>query len=91
MKKNLMKTYGLTSSQRVLLALVEKGCMREEAYKWVQQAAFKAWEEGQDFREVIQENPKVIEYIKPEEIQNLFDWNYHLKHIDDVFKRLGLI
>ncbi len=91
MKKNLLETYGLTSSQRVLLALVEKGCMREEAYKWVQQAAFKAWEEGSDFREVIQENPSVMHYLKPEEISALFDWSYHLKHIDDVFRRLGLL
>lgn len=91
MKKNLLQTYGLTSSQRVLLALVEKGCMREEAYKWVQQAAFTAWEESRDFREVIQENPQVKEYLKPEEIQVLFDWNYHLKHIDEVFRRLGLL
>lgn len=91
MEKNLLKTYGLTSSQRVLLALVEKGCMREEAYKWVQQAAFKAWEEDRDFREVIQENDQVREYLRTEEIENLFDWNYHLKHIDDVFRRMELI
>lgn len=91
MHKNLLKTYGLTSSQRVLLALVEKGCMREEAYRWVQQGAFKAWEEGRDFREVIQENEHVMEYLKQEEINALFDWNYHLKHIDDVFRRLGLL
>ena len=91
MQKNLLKTYGLTSSQRVLLALVEKGCMREEAYKWVQQAAFKAWEEGRDFREVIQENQSVMNYLKQEEISVLFDWSYHLKHIDDVFQRLGLL
>ena len=91
MQKNLIKTYGLTSSQRVLLALVEKGCMREEAYKWVQQAAFKAWEEGRDFREVIQENQSVMNYLKQEEISVLFDWSYHLKHIDDVFRRLGLL
>lgn len=91
MQKNLLRTYGLTSSQRILLVLVEKGCMREEAYKWVQQAAFKAWEEGRDFREVIQENQRVMEYLKQEEINALFDWNYHLKHIDDVFQRLGLL
>jgi adenylosuccinate lyase len=91
MKRNLLKTYGLTSSQRVLLALVEKGCMREEAYKWVQQAAFKAWEDGRDFREVIKENSFVMEYMKNEEIDALFNWSYHLKHIDDVFRRLGLL
>jgi adenylosuccinate lyase len=91
MQKNLLKTYGLTSSQRVLLALVDKGCMREEAYKWVQQAAFKAWEEDRDFRVVIQENQQVMNYLKQEEIDSLFDWNYHLKHVDDVFRRVGLL
>jgi len=91
MKKNLQKTYGLTSSQRVLLALVEKGCMREEAYKWVQKAAFTAWEEGRDFIEVIQENPKVSQLLSSEEIDSLFDWNYHLKNIDYIFRRIGLL
>lgn len=91
MRENLLKTYGLTSSQRVLLALVDKGCMREEAYRWVQQAAFTAWEAGRDFREVIQENSQVIEILSTEEINSLFDWSYHFKHIDDIFKRLDLI
>lgn len=91
MKKNLQKTYGLTSSQRVLLALVEKGCMREEAYKWVQKAAFTAWEDGRDFIEVIQENPKVSQLLSSEEIDSLFDWNYHLKNIDYIFRRIGLL
>lgn len=90
MRDNLLKTYGLTSSQRVLLALVEKGCMREDAYKWVQEAAFKAWEAGRDFREVIQENPQVREKLTSEDIDTLFGWNYHLKYIDDIFQRIGL-
>jgi adenylosuccinate lyase len=53
LKRNLQKTFGLTSSQRVLLALVEHGCMREEAYTWVQQDAFQAWDKGIDFIEVV--------------------------------------
>ncbi|HHY28657.1 MAG TPA: adenylosuccinate lyase [Desulfitobacterium dehalogenans] len=91
MMDNLLKTYGLTSSQRVLLALVDKGCMREEAYQWVQQAAFAAWDAGRDFREVIQKNTQVMEILTREEISALFDWSYHLKYIDDIFKRLGLL
>lgn len=91
MKRNLLRTYGFTSSQRVLLTLVEKGCMREEAYRWVQQAAFKAWEEGKELREVLKEIPEVMQYLNPEDLETLFDWSYHLKHIDDVFRRLGLI
>ncbi|HVJ49141.1 adenylosuccinate lyase [Desulfitobacterium sp.] len=91
MKSNLLKTYGFTSSQRVLLALVDKGCMREDAYSWVQQAAFKAWEEGKELRHVLLEIPEVMNYLTPEDLETLSDWSYHLKHTDDVFKRLGLI
>ena len=90
MKRNLQKTYGLTSSQRVLLALVEHGCMREEAYAWVQQDAFQAWDQGLDFIEVVSADTRVINYLTKEEIQGLFDLKYHLGHVDDIFRRLGL-
>lgn len=90
MKKNLQKTYGLTSSQRVLLALVEHGCMREEAYAWVQQDAFQAWDQGKDFIEVVSGDERITHYLLPEELQGLFDLSYHLRHIDEIFQRLGL-
>jgi len=90
MKRNLQKTFGLTSSQRVLLALVEHGCMREEAYAWVQQDAFEAWDHGKDFIEVVLGDSRVAKYLTKEEIMSLFDINYHLQHIDDIYKRLGL-
>jgi len=90
MQRNLQKTFGLTSSQRVLLALVEKGCMREDGYAWVQQAAFKAWEEGEDFIEVVLADQRIMNYLSKVEIEALFDWSYHLKNIDFIFTRLGL-
>ena len=90
MKRNLQKTFGLTSSQRVLLALVEHGCMREEAYAWVQQDAFQAWDNGHDFIEVVSADARVLKYLTKEEIQGLFDLKYHLQHVDDIFRRLGL-
>lgn len=90
MKRNLQKTFGLTSSQRVLLALVEHGCMREEAYAWVQQDAFHAWDHGIDFIEVVSADVRVVNYLTKEEIQGLFDLKYHLGHVDDIFRRLGL-
>ena len=90
MKRNLQRTYGLTSSQRVLLALVEHGCMREDAYAWVQQDAFQAWENGLDFIEVVSADNRVVNYLSKEEIQGLFDLKYHLGHVDDIFRRLGL-
>jgi adenylosuccinate lyase len=90
MKRNLQKTYGLTSSQRVLLALVEHGCMREEAYAWVQQNAFQAWDQGKDFIEVVSKDERISKYLTQEEIKGLFDLSYHLQHVDDIFKRMGL-
>lgn len=90
MKRNLQRTFGLTSSQRVLLALVEHGCMREEAYAWVQQDAFQAWDQGLDFIEVVAGDARITKYLTKEEIQSLFDLKYHLGHVDDIFKRLGL-
>jgi len=90
MKRNLQRTFGLTSSQRVLLALVEHGCMREEAYSWVQQDAFQAWDHGLDFIEVVSADARVLNYLSKEEIQGLFDIKYHLGHVDDIYQRLGL-
>ncbi len=90
MEKNLRRTYGLTSSQRVLLALVDKGMSRQEAYQLVQANAFAAWEQNRDFCEVIQKSPQIANLLNSEEINNLFDYQYHLKHIDDIFSRLGL-
>ncbi|WP_088227217.1 adenylosuccinate lyase [Desulfosporosinus sp. FKB] len=90
MKRNLQKTYGLTSSQRVLLALVEHGCMREEAYAWVQQDAFQAWDQGKDFIEVVSQDTRIGNYLTEKDLHSLFDLSYHLQHVDDIFKRLGL-
>lgn len=90
MQRNLQKTFGLTSSQRVLLALVEKGCMREEAYAWVQQDAFQAWEEELDFIDVVSGDERILRFLPQEEIKGLFDVSYHLKHVDEIFTRLGL-
>jgi adenylosuccinate lyase len=90
MEKNLRKTYGITNSQRVLLALVDKGMSRQDAYKIVQTNAFAAWDQGLDFCEVIQKSPEISGLLSIDEINNLFDYQYHLKHIDDIFTRLGL-
>lgn len=90
MQGNLQKTFGLTSSQRILLALVERGCMREEGYAWVQQDAFNSWEQGKDFIDVLSADERILRYLSAEEIANLFDWSYHLRHIDYIFTRMGL-
>lgn len=90
MKRNMDRTYGLIYSQRVLLKLIDKGMAREEAYDTVQPKAMQAWEEGVQFRTLVEAEPKITEKLTPEEISECFDYSYHLSHVDTIFDRLGL-
>ena len=90
MKRNLELTRGLAFSQRVLTSLVESGTGREEAYKIVQRNAMKAWEEDLDFRQLLRDDPEVSGIMSLEELESLFDYQFYVRHVDDVFKRLNL-
>ncbi|MBM7650169.1 adenylosuccinate lyase [Bacillus ectoiniformans] len=90
MKRNMDATLGLIYSQRVLLALIDKGMAREEAYDTVQPKAMEAWEKGIHFRELVEAEEKITAKLTKEEIADCFDYNYHLKHVDTIFTRLGL-
>ncbi len=91
MKKNLERTRGLIFSQRVLLSLVEeKGLLREQAYEIVQRNAMRSWRTGEDFRLLLKNDPEVRALLSPEEIDRLFDFEYHLKHVDLIYSRFGL-
>jgi adenylosuccinate lyase len=90
MKRNMERSFGLTFSQRVLTALIDKGLSREAAYDAVQPCAMRAWEEGRQFIDVLRESPVVREHLTDEELQACFDPNWHLKHVDTIFQRLGL-
>ncbi|OEF99480.1 adenylosuccinate lyase [Vulcanibacillus modesticaldus] len=90
MKKNMEKTYGLIYSQRVLLALIDKGMTREEAYDLVQKKAMQAWNEQRSFKELISQEEKIVKVLSSEEIDECFDYRYHLKNVDYIFERLGL-
>lgn len=90
MLDNLNKTGGLIFSQRVLLALVDKGLLRETAYAMVQKHALQAWNEGADFKKLLLEDKEIGRYLSPEEIESLFDLDYHTRNIDYLFKRTGL-
>ncbi|WP_053361438.1 adenylosuccinate lyase [Bacillus sp. FJAT-27251] len=90
MKRNMDRTLGLIYSQRVLLALIEKGMSREEAYDTVQPKAMEAWEKQVPFRGLIEEEEKISALLSPDEIEDCFDYNYHIKHVDAIFERLGL-
>lgn len=90
MKNNMDRTLGLIYSQRVLLALIDKGMAREAAYDVVQPKAMEAWETKQPFRQLVEGEPKITALLSPEEIADCFDYNYHLKNVDLIFERLGL-
>ncbi|WP_338752947.1 adenylosuccinate lyase [Bacillus sp. FJAT-52991] len=90
MKRNMDRTLGLIYSQRVLLALIDKGMVREEAYDTVQPKAMEAWEMQVPFRSLVEADEKIASKLSQEEIADCFDYNYHLKHVDTIFTRLGL-
>ncbi|MBC1807894.1 adenylosuccinate lyase [Listeria sp. FSL L7-0993] len=90
MKRNMDRTLGLIYSQRVLLALIDKGLAREAAYDVVQPRAMEAWEKQVPFRELVEQDTTITENLSAEEIADCFDYNYHLKNVDLIFDRLGL-
>lgn len=90
MKTNMEKTLGLVFSQRILLALVDKGVSREEAYELVQRNALNSWENRIDFEYLILADKDICQYLPPEEVMELFDYDYHLKNINYIFTRAGL-
>lgn len=90
MLKNMDKTYGLIYSQRLLLKLIdEAGLSREEAYDMVQKLTTKSWNEGVSFRKLV-ENSKIMNYLSEDDVADAFDYHYHLRHVDDIFKKVGL-
>ncbi|MCX8724914.1 adenylosuccinate lyase [Lactobacillus sp. B4007] len=90
MLKNMDKTYGLIYSQRLLLKLIdEAGLSREDAYDMVQKLTTKSWNEGISFRKLV-ENSKIMNYLSVDDVADAFDYHYHLRHVDDIFKNVGL-
>lgn len=90
MKRNMDRTLGLIYSQRVLLALIDKGLSREDAYDTVQPKAMESWEKQVHFRTLLEANGKITELLSPAELDDCFDYHYHIKHVDMIFGKLGL-
>lgn len=88
MKKNMAKSYGLYNSQRVMLALIEKGLSREDAYSIVQRNAMKSWGKGLEFKKLLLKDKEVRRCLTTKEIENIFDLKYYLKNIDYILKRV---
>jgi len=91
MRRNIELSQGLVFSQRVLIALLNKGLAREEAYRMVQGNAMKAWEKKKDFLSLLEADKRITAHLSKRELNSLFDYGYYLKHVDEVFERLGLI
>lgn len=90
MFRNLEGTGGAIFSQRAMLALVEAGMDRQDAYRIIQRNAMRAWDHGGHLRDYLKEEPEVTNRLSAEQIDELFDYEYHLRHIDVAFERLGL-
>ena len=88
MGKNLKKTYGLYNSQRVMLKLTEKNISREKAYRIVQKIALKSWKKELSFKELLKRDKDIRSLITIDEINDLFNLNYFLKNVDEIFKRV---
>jgi adenylosuccinate lyase len=88
MLANLHRFRGLVMSQRVLLALTQKGVSREDAYAMVQRNAMKVWEDGADFQTSLLADPAVTAALSPAEIAEKFDMAYHTRHVDAIFARV---
>ena len=91
MQRNMESQGGVVFSSRVLLALIEKGMAREDAYKIVQTNAMSTWEEGTDFRDLVRSDAQVAELLTRDELQELFDYQYFIRHVDETFRRVGFI
>ncbi|HEX3629707.1 MAG TPA: adenylosuccinate lyase [Candidatus Dormibacteraeota bacterium] len=91
MRANLYRSGGVVFSQRVLLALVEKGMSRQDAYRVVQRAALSALDDEQDFRTIVAQAPEVRERLTADELAELFDPTYYLRNLGVTFQRIGLV
>jgi adenylosuccinate lyase len=90
MARDIGITHGLVYSQRVMLALIDKGLSRQDAYKLTQRNAMRSWQDGKPFLKLLEADEDVMKAIPKTELAALFDVQYYLRFVDDIFKRLGL-
>ncbi len=90
MQENLERMRGVTASQQILLALARRGVAREAAYRIVQRNAARVWDDGMSFRAALEADPEVQRLLPAADLSACFDVGYHLKHVDTIFRRVGL-
>jgi len=88
MTENLNKMKGLIYSQQVLLKLADRGLERQEAYEMVQRNALKVWETGREFQSLLLQDKEIRKHLTQKDIAEIFSLEYHLKHVEDIFKRV---
>ncbi len=88
MERNLNLSFGLFFSQRILLALIDKGLKRQEAYELIQRQALRAWEEKRPLYDLVLEDKNITSYLSKEEIDSLFDVKYYLRYEDHIYQRV---
>jgi adenylosuccinate lyase len=91
MKRNMEATHGLIYSQRVLLKLVDAGLSREAAYDLVQPLTAIAWDEGKAFKPLVEGKKEITDRLSQAEIDDAFDYHYHIQKVDEIFERLDLV
>jgi len=90
MLENINKTRGLIFSQELMLALLGKGMLREDAYRLVQRNAMRSWQERLDFKQITLSDPEIMQLITPEELSRIFDLDIYTANVDYIFQRCGL-
>ncbi len=90
MQKNIDMSKGLFCSQRVMLAMIDKGLSRKAAYEMVQRNAMRAWKGNKEFSRLLKADPEVTAVLSAEELDSLFDLQYYLRNVDEIFERVGL-
>ncbi|HBK54309.1 MAG TPA: adenylosuccinate lyase, partial [Syntrophomonas wolfei] len=90
MLENMKKTRGLVFSQELLLALLTKGLLREEAYRLVQRNSMKSWQERLDFKTLVEKDAAIMQLLSHDEIEGIFDLSIYQAQVDYIFKRCGL-
>ena len=90
MKQNVKLTKGLVFSQRVMLALINKGLSRQKAYELIQRNAMKAWKGNRNFLTLLKADPEITAILPQDELEPLFSEEYYLRYVNEIFERLGL-
>jgi adenylosuccinate lyase len=90
MLQNLEGSRGMVFSQGLLLKLIEKKCTREEAYKMVQDCAKQVWDNGTTLRQTVRQSKPILSKLNLKEIDSVFNYQYHTKHVNQIFKRVGI-